>query len=68
MVGAKEAYENMRKVYKEGGKSVKTDGILEDLLSEKSYDIHKLVKTEKPADDIEDIHIKSFKMSEKSSN
>ena len=61
VTGAQEAYENVKQVFKKSGKSSDTNNILEDLLSEKSYDIHKLVSFEEPKDDIDEIQNTAFK-------
>lgn len=41
-LGAKEAYDSVFKVMKETRKEVKADSLFEDLLNEKSFNIHKV--------------------------
>lgn len=41
-LGAKEAYEDIKKIMKVTRKEVKPDSLLEDFLNEKSFDIHKV--------------------------
>lgn len=41
-LGAKEAYTDITKMMKKTRKNVKPDSLLEDFLSEKAFDVHKV--------------------------
>ena len=42
-MGAKEAYEDITKMMKRTRKEVKPDAMFEDFLSEKAFEIHKVI-------------------------